>query len=368
MASSVSLHKNIDFSSIYPKCRNEYEAAKNIYRNGTPENTSLGFACMDICQELTGIRGQCSFYLHCIDTGSYLFYIKNKFPTSNEQNCEYYNYKLNEIFKNFGTKCNNNEIDCYNKITRHRNNVRMSIPDVCKGHIKKLEYGTYKIFNVMDELYKYIDDIGRNDYVCHFRRPCVKKYNDLINERDILKIQNASIYNLLDNFSKSYNRYKDHKDYCPGTPTIIDSPEEKDRKMLQEKESKKYTQEKFQKTDKNEHADQVPKVTSSKDQKFISSSLQEVTQSTVQQITSEPVAQVDTGTFAGIVFLIITVSLIIFFIYKFTALGSLLHPRVRRLKNRLIRKSTDDFNLIDSFKISQELSNHKCRLKYSLVN
>ncbi|GAW83988.1 variable surface protein [Plasmodium gonderi] len=343
------MDSSIDFNSIYPKCKNEYEEAKNIYRNGTPENTSLGFACRDICQELTGNRGMCGFYIDCLYTGSYLFHIKNNANIKKEESCSYYNYKLNKIFKNFSTTCTNNEQNCYNKITSNRTNVRINIPDICKDHIKKLEQGTYEIFNFMDELYMYLYKIPSGYYICHYREPCVKIYNNLLNKRKILQTQNDSIYNLLDSFSKLYNNYKNHGYYCRRAQNILDSPYERDRMLLQEDESRKKIQERNEKTEKAQDIDQV----------------QEMTSSTVQQVTSELVTQVDTGTLTGITFLIITVATIIFFIYKFTVFGSLLHPRVKKLKKRYKPKSTDHFNLIDSLKISQDLSNHKCQIKYA---
>ncbi|GAW84058.1 hypothetical protein PGO_000850 [Plasmodium gonderi] len=156
----------------------------------------------------------------------------------------------------------------------------------------------------MDVLYKYIHDISTRQWVCHIRKPCVSKYNELLNKRDILQSQNKSIYSLLVKFCTVYNSYKHHPDYCSGSLDIIVSPYEKNKNMLPKNSIDTHAQTKSDQTSRSHVTGSIKHMISSrasqislkKETQLSPEAIRRVISEQVAHISSGPAAQVYTGT------------------------------------------------------------------------
>ncbi|GAW84491.1 variable surface protein [Plasmodium gonderi] len=207
MSETVS-YKNIRFDIIFPECRIDFNKTITDWSNFNNIRAELYALCNDFLKTFVKYEQMHNFTLQtsCTGLGLFLYYIayKNKSNASyKELACKYFNYKLQDMLKNYEFIDNdpktgyNNLKQYWAKLTKNDT----SFLDICNNVLHNLEASAFDIFKYFDKLYFFLPLI-KNDNLCSEN---AGKFKGYVNNLKVYVSENNSIRTLLNNLIRDYN-------------------------------------------------------------------------------------------------------------------------------------------------------------------
>ncbi|GAW84433.1 variable surface protein [Plasmodium gonderi] len=199
------LHK-VQFDKIFHRYHSDYNALKDMYMHDEIHN-HLVYSCQQFCNETLNIyeMSKCSFYLHCIYLGKYLYHTRNTDGDERERRCKYFSYKLMLEKNNKSLKCNN-VADCYSKMFKYMEDRKLrSLSDLmnCKNHDENIEDDIFQIFHELDKLYDKIKLVEWGNSSEGAQREIINIYKELSKKGHDEKI--SSLISALNAFKETYD-------------------------------------------------------------------------------------------------------------------------------------------------------------------
>ncbi|GAW84294.1 variable surface protein [Plasmodium gonderi] len=308
----------LSFKDIFPEVKSYYHSLLYLMIQ-SPVNRALKQPCNDISAEFTpyAILNNV-FSTSCIKLGLYLHELKNRKEDTRKPYCNFYIYELKREARNKSPNVNSFD-DLHKKLTDASSKTDVLIPDVCKEYVSIMNDDVYEIFKMFDELYdnfKSLKDKKKNNKD-QYVKLCVETY-DKFSKIDKTKFNNT-IDEELDKFKREFNSYLQKEPICKGD--------------------------------------------NASENCFLGNL--GISAITVEALSGDTLSPV-TWTSTGILFFAIII--IIFIVYKYTAYGSYIRPRRRKLKNIWKRKNKKYYGLMNLFEQSQKnIIQNKHNILYNSV-
>ncbi|GAW84565.1 variable surface protein [Plasmodium gonderi] len=366
MAQASDVNTKISFGSIFPECSNDYNFAKDMYRD-ILQRDGLSHVCAHFGKSVTIYQGNWSQYISpCIDLGHYLYHIKHKKDKNNIKSyCIYFSYKLKEAVSYNNNNCKSID-ECYQKFIAAKRNEKIDVLNICQGYIINIDDNTYKIFQYLDKLYEtvYKRNNGKRwicwsqdirNYAPYMRHLESCSFKHDIYFQEMLNILNDRYIMLCPQLEK-IDLFKN----IP-SPTISGKEEKIDEQRKIEVEVTTQAEEKIplKATNGIEETIQVDK----KSQGEVGSPIQW----TSAQHGTNTEGRITSSLSTGFIILPFIILIIVFILYKYTLWGSLVQRRVQKLKRMFIKNKNNVYrDIMDYFeKTYQDSINRRRHISYS---
>ncbi|GAW84232.1 variable surface protein [Plasmodium gonderi] len=308
----------LSFKDIFPRCKTYYNSL-TYNMNGGRVQIALKGPCNDISAEFTPDKYVNNvFYVPCEKLGLYLHELKNMKEDTRKPYCNFYIYELKREARNKSPKVNSFD-DLHKKLIDSYSKTGVRIPDVCKEYVSIMNDDVYEIFKMFDELYDHFKSLkhvrqNREQYV----KLCVQTY-EKFSEIDKTNFNNI-IDEELDRFKREFNSYLQKEPICRGDNASANC--------------------------------------------FLGNlGINAITPEALSGDTASPMTWTSTG------ILSFAIIIIIFIVYKYTAYGSYLRPRKRKLKNMWNRKNKKHYELMNLFEQSHKnIIQNKHNILYNSVD
>ncbi|GAW84291.1 variable surface protein [Plasmodium gonderi] len=288
----------LSFKDIFPTCQHLYYSVNSMYN--TAIKKKLEAACNKFNQDFSSnTLWYNNLTFVCLDLGLYLYKIKDKRENDRKPYYNFFIYELKRLvrYKNLNRKINS-FVKLHEEIKNAYKNAGLENIDVCNEYVSLMDdHLVYEIFEMFDKLYKnfkYFNVvINKDQYV----KECLKAYEKII-EKD-KKDYNNFVQKELHIFKSNFHDY------------LLKNPYKCDDKLL------------------NHSLMTPPEI--------------RITAEELSGDIAPPVTWTSTG-----VFLFCNIN------SYYTAYGSYLRPRKRKLKNMWKRKNKKHYELMNLFEQSQK--------------
>ncbi|GAW83908.1 variable surface protein [Plasmodium gonderi] len=196
------MEDNFDYENIFPQCSDNFtEATTESFTAGA---TKIQSACQLIYFMIeANSKMWIPFINECKILSHYLIYINNNSSNDGKNCCNYFNYRLKQLLRQYNCDIQNT-LTSYEQMIKAYTLYNLSKYDICWEHVKNLEDDSFFNISFLEWLYFYLADYKRKEnkrsFTCPRNSFDYKEYLKLLSECETKKNKNFCriIYKLQD--------------------------------------------------------------------------------------------------------------------------------------------------------------------------